>query len=161
MEWSAPRRVCSSVFRSSAARVRRSQRDYSGCSRIALCLIARSARCDIRWVAAAFVGSGGTEKRCPAISLLQIGGANIANPPTSSSLAEKERLCSPDVDCSLRSLSLALLAAAFLARIRSFVQDSGAPVWLSTRAHDPDARSISADLGRRAVAAMATCTVAP
>jgi hypothetical protein len=43
------------------------------CSRIALCLIARcliarSARCDVRSVAAVFVGSGGTEKRCPAIS---------------------------------------------------------------------------------------------
>ena len=31
---------------------------------IALCLIARSARGDVRWVAAVFVGSGGTEKHC-------------------------------------------------------------------------------------------------
>jgi hypothetical protein len=38
------------------------------CSRIALCLIARSARCDVRSVAALFVGDGGTEKRCSAIS---------------------------------------------------------------------------------------------
>ena len=33
----------------------------------ALYLIARSARCDVRWVAAVFVGADGTEKRCSAI----------------------------------------------------------------------------------------------
>ena len=31
-----------------------------------LCSIARSARCDVRWVAALFVGSDGTEKRVPS-----------------------------------------------------------------------------------------------
>src|SRR5215203_3393588 len=41
---------------------------FGSCSRIALCLIARSARGDVRWVAAVFVGSVGTEKRCSAIS---------------------------------------------------------------------------------------------
>jgi hypothetical protein len=41
---------------------------FGSCSRIALCLIARSARGDVRWVAAVFVGSDGTEKRCSAIS---------------------------------------------------------------------------------------------
>src|SRR5688572_18313540 len=35
---------------------------------VALCSIARSARGDVRWVAAVFVGSDGTEKRCSAIS---------------------------------------------------------------------------------------------
>jgi hypothetical protein len=40
--------------------------------------------------------------------LLQIGGANIENPPPSSSLAEEERLRSFRVHCSLRSLRLAL-----------------------------------------------------
>jgi hypothetical protein len=38
------------------------------CSRIALCLTARFARCDVRLVAAVFVGSDGTEKRCSVIS---------------------------------------------------------------------------------------------
>ena len=38
------------------------------CSRIALCLIARSARYDVRLVAAVFVGADGTEKRCSGIS---------------------------------------------------------------------------------------------
>jgi hypothetical protein len=67
--------------------------------------MARSARCDVRYVAAVFVGSD--ETRSQQISsvldtfrplLLQIGGANIAGadrawqPPTSSSLAEEERL---------------------------------------------------------------------
>ena len=31
-------------------------------------LIARSAPCDVRWIAAAFVGADGTEKRCSATS---------------------------------------------------------------------------------------------
>jgi hypothetical protein len=31
-------------------------------------LIARSAPCHVRWVAAVFVGADGTEKRCSAIS---------------------------------------------------------------------------------------------
>jgi hypothetical protein len=35
---------------------------------IALCLIARSARCDVRSVAAVFVGDVGTEKHCSDIS---------------------------------------------------------------------------------------------
>jgi hypothetical protein len=43
---------------------------FPSCSRTALYLIARSARCDVRWVAA------------------------VENPPPSSSLAEKKRLCS-------------------------------------------------------------------
>src|SRR5215203_4578462 len=97
-------------------------------------LIARSARCDVRWVAAVFVGSGGTEERCSAISscrsaartslcfgcslrsrrcslgchrlrriwrkgralfrhlLLQIGGANIENPPRFPTLAARPSL---------------------------------------------------------------------
>ena len=38
-----------------------------------------------------FVGARRTEERCSAISLLQIGGANIENPPTSSSLASRKR----------------------------------------------------------------------
>jgi hypothetical protein len=38
------------------------------CSRIALCWMARSARGDVRWVAAVFVGTVETEKRCSAIS---------------------------------------------------------------------------------------------
>jgi len=33
--------------------------------RIALCLIARSARGDVRWVAAVFVGADGTESVVP------------------------------------------------------------------------------------------------
>ena len=32
------------------------------------CLIARCARCDVRWVAAVFVGADETERRCSAIS---------------------------------------------------------------------------------------------
>jgi len=39
--------------------------NVSSCSRIALYLIARSARGDVRWVAAVFVGSGGTESVVP------------------------------------------------------------------------------------------------
>jgi hypothetical protein len=79
---------------------------FRSCSRIALCLIARFARCDVRWVAAVFVGSVGTKKRCSAISSCtqlaagagaryaraicwEIGGANIENPPPSSSLTEE------------------------------------------------------------------------
>jgi hypothetical protein len=48
-------------LRAAARDSRRSQRVFLHCSRIALCLIARSARCDVRWVAAVFVGSGETE----------------------------------------------------------------------------------------------------
>jgi hypothetical protein len=59
------------------------------CSRIALCLIARSARGDVRWVAAVFVGADGTEKRCSVILLLQTGGANIEDPPLWSTLAAR------------------------------------------------------------------------
>ena len=47
------------------------------------CLIARCARCarcDVRWVAAVFVGADETGKHCSAHLLLQIGGANIAAP---------------------------------------------------------------------------------
>jgi hypothetical protein len=57
------------------------------CSRIALCLIARSARGDVR--AAVFVGADGTEKRCSVILLLQTGGANIEDPPLWSTLAAR------------------------------------------------------------------------
>ena len=41
---------------------------FVSCSRIALYSMARSARCDVRWVATVFVGADGTEKRCSAIS---------------------------------------------------------------------------------------------
>jgi hypothetical protein len=47
-----------------------------------------AARCDVRWVAAVFVGAVGTEKALFRHLLLQIGGANIEDPPPSSSLAE-------------------------------------------------------------------------
>jgi hypothetical protein len=48
-------------------------------ARIALCSIARSARGDVRSVAAVFVGADGTEKAfCFAISSCKTGGANIA-----------------------------------------------------------------------------------
>jgi hypothetical protein len=60
-------------------------------------------------VAAVFVGSGGTEKRCSAHLLLQIGGANIAvfdcslplaamfawSPPSSSDLVERKSVVPP------------------------------------------------------------------
>ena len=42
--------------------------------------------------------------------LLQIGGANIENPPTSSSLAEENASARSSRHCSLRSLRLALVA---------------------------------------------------
>jgi hypothetical protein len=63
-------------------------------------LIARSARCDVRWVAAVFVEADGTEKALLRHLLLQIGGANIKNPPTSSSLAKRN-------DASARSIFIA------------------------------------------------------
>jgi hypothetical protein len=50
---------------------------------LALCSIARSARGDVRCVAAVFVGSDGREKRLFRRLLLQIGGANIENPAPS------------------------------------------------------------------------------
>ena len=46
--------------------------------------------------------------------LLQIGGANIENPPTSSSLADEMRVCSLHIHCSLRSLRLALVCRCLL-----------------------------------------------
>jgi hypothetical protein len=67
--------------------------------------MARSARCVVRWGAAAFVGPDETtihENRSVTDGfrrlLLQIGGANIANadralsPPTSSSLGDEKRV---------------------------------------------------------------------
>src|SRR4029453_6839846 len=48
-----------------SARRRRSPSFYVLSSRIALCLIARSARCDVRWVAAVFVGAGGRKSVVP------------------------------------------------------------------------------------------------
>jgi len=54
-----------------------------------------SARCDVRRVAAVFVGADGTEKALFRHLLLQIGGANIENPPTSSSLADDEACLLP------------------------------------------------------------------
>jgi hypothetical protein len=50
-------------------------------ARTSLYSIARAARYDVRWVAAIFVGADGTEKALLRHLLLQIGGANIANPP--------------------------------------------------------------------------------
>jgi hypothetical protein len=88
-----------------------------------LCAMARSARCDVRWVAAVFVESD--ETIVSQISsvldafrrlLLQIGGANIAGadraswPPTSSSFRDEQRVPSLPVHCSLRSLRLALVS---------------------------------------------------
>jgi hypothetical protein len=59
-------------------------------------LIARSARCDVRWVAAVFVEADGNGKALLRHLLPQIGGANIKNPPTSWSLAnETTRLLAP------------------------------------------------------------------
>ncbi len=61
---------------------------FRSSSRIApMCSIARFARCDVRSVAAVFVGAAGTESVFRQL-LLQIGGANIANPLTSSPLAD-------------------------------------------------------------------------
>ena len=65
---------------------------WACCSRIALYLIARSARCDVRWVAAVFVGADGTEKRCSAISSCRSAARTSLNPPPSSSLGEERRL---------------------------------------------------------------------
>jgi hypothetical protein len=45
-----------------------------------------AARGDVRWVAAVFVGSDGTKGVFRHL-LLQIGGANIENPPPSMTLA--------------------------------------------------------------------------
>jgi hypothetical protein len=57
----------------------------------ALYLIARSARCDVRWVAAVFVRADETEKRCSAISsctqLAAGAGARCARAPFERSAA--------------------------------------------------------------------------
>ena len=81
------------------------------------CSMARSARCDVRWVAAVFVGADGPEKRCSAISSCRSAArtsrARIAlgrrllrhRSPTKSASAHS---C---VHCSLRSLRLALVSS--------------------------------------------------
>jgi hypothetical protein len=59
--------------------------------RIALCLIARSTRCDVRRVPPS--SSDLAERKASSRHLLlQIAGANIAKPPTSSSLADEMRV---------------------------------------------------------------------
>jgi hypothetical protein len=53
------------------------------------------------------------------------------------------RLCSLPIHCSLRSLRRALVARCLPYSLRSLVQDSGAPAWLSTAgARFADARGI-------------------
>jgi hypothetical protein len=54
------------------------------------------------------------------------------DPPTSSSFADKKRVRSLSIGCSLRSLRLALFSRCLPLSLRSLVQDSGAPAWLST-----------------------------
>ena len=80
------------------------------------CSMARSARCDVRWVAAVFVGADGPEKRCSAISSCRSAArtsrARIAlgrrllrrQSPTKSMSAHSS------VHCSLRSRRLALVS---------------------------------------------------
>ena len=70
--------------------------------------IARSARGDVRWVAAVFVGSGGTEKRCSAISSCRSAARTSRIRPRRRRSQRKERLRSLHSHCSLRSLRLAL-----------------------------------------------------
>jgi hypothetical protein len=84
---------CRSVARTSRIRRRRGRSQRKNASARSLC-IARSARCDVRSIAAVFVGSDGTEECCSAISsctqlaagagarcaralCCEIGGANI------------------------------------------------------------------------------------
>ena len=79
--------------------------------------MARSARCDVRWIAAVFVGADGPEERCSAISSCRSAArtsrARIAlgrrllrhRSPTKSASAHS---C---VHCSLRSLRLALVSS--------------------------------------------------
>ena len=52
------------------------------CSRNRAVLWLASARCDVRWVAAVFVGSGGTEERCSAISSCRSAARTSRNPPS-------------------------------------------------------------------------------
>ena len=105
------------------------------------CLIARCARCarcDVRWVAAVFVGADEKGKHCSAHLLLQIGGANIAAPfygllahrawesaavvvaregkNASARFSSVRRRAIPDAvfDCSLRSLRCSLGCAVFV-----------------------------------------------
>jgi hypothetical protein len=53
---------------------------------------ARFARCDVRCVAAVFIGADRTEKRCSVISSCRSAARTSRNPPTSSSLADENRV---------------------------------------------------------------------
>jgi hypothetical protein len=65
------------------------------------------------------------------------GAERASSPPTSSSPADEKRVGSFRLHCSLRSLRLAPVSRCLPHSLRSLVQDSGAPAWLSTAARDP------------------------
>ncbi len=70
--------------------------------------IARSARCDVRLVAAVFVGSGRTEKRCSAISSYRSAARTSRIRHVVVARRGKNASARSISHCSLRSLRLAL-----------------------------------------------------